>query len=84
MDEINQAFFTFSTSEGEVYFRITCSGSYGVIQKVLMEHTMDDRWHESCWFQSFDEYIKRILLQYVLVSTFGIYCQWVMDPLLPL
>lgn len=79
MDKINRAFFTFSASAGEVYDRITCSGSYGVIQKDLMEQTMNDRWHESRWFQSFDEYTQRIILQYVQVSTVGIYRQWVMD-----
>ncbi|MBD5134792.1 MAG: TetR/AcrR family transcriptional regulator [Lachnospiraceae bacterium] len=79
MDKINRAFFTFSASAGEVYDRITCSGSYSVIQKDLMEQTMNNRWHDSHWFQSFDEYTQRIILQYVQVSTIGIYRQWVMD-----
>lgn len=79
MDNINRTFFTFSASAGEVYDRITCSGSYGVIQKDLMEQTMNDCWHGSRWFQSFDEYTQRIILQYVQISTVGIYRQWVMD-----
>ncbi len=40
---------------------------------------MNDRWYESRWFQAFDEYTQRIILQYVQVSTVGIYRQWVMD-----
>lgn len=79
MDKINRAFFTFSAGAGEVYDRITCSGSYGVIQKDLMEQTMNDRWHESRWFQTFDEYTQRIILQFVQISTIGIYRQWVTD-----
>ena len=79
MDKINRMFFTFSASAGEVYDRITCSGDYGVIQKDMMDSTMRDFWHNSRWFRSFDEYTQRIILQYIQVSTVGIYRQWVED-----
>lgn len=71
IDQINRVFFTFSASAGEVYDQITCSISYGVIQKDLMEQTMNHRWYASHWFQSYDEYTQRIILQYVHVSTVG-------------
>ena len=79
MEKINRVFFTFSANAGEVYERITCCGSYGVIQKELMDQTMHDHWQKSRWFQSFDEYTQRIILQYVQASTVGIYRQWVTD-----
>ena len=79
MDKINRAFFTFSASAGDVYDRITCSGDYGVIQKNMMDSTMHDFWHGSRWFQSFDEFTQRVILQYIQVSTVGIYRQWVED-----
>lgn len=79
MDKINHAFFTFSAAAGEVYDRITCSGDYGLIQEEPMDRTMHDHWYSSPWFQSFDKYTQRIILQYIQVSTVGIYRQWVKD-----
>lgn len=79
MDKISRVFFMFSASAGAVYDRITCSGDCGVIQTDMMDLTIGDFWRRSSWFQSFDEYTQRVILQYVQVSTVGIYRQWVAD-----
>lgn len=79
MDKINRVFFMFSASAGAVYDRITCSGDCGVIRNDMMDLTTRDFWRRSSWFQSFDKYTQRVILQYIQVSTVGIYRQWVAD-----
>lgn len=72
-------FFTYSSSQGEAYDRITtCSvGSYVGIRQQMINEVMNKTWGQSREFNQLEDWKKRILLDFVEQTGLKVYMTWV-------
>ena len=79
MDKVNEAFFRYSVSKGEVYEKITCASSYVTIRNTMIERVNEATWHKSAWFNNIPEWQRHLLIFYVQYTIIEMYKQWVAD-----
>ena len=79
MDKVNEAFFRYSVSKGEVYEKITCAASYVPIRNTMIDRVNEATWHKSAWFNNIPEWQRHLLIVYVQYTIVEMYRQWVAD-----
>ena len=79
MDKVNEAFFRYSVSKGEVYEKITCASGYVNIRNTMIERVHEATWHRSAWFSNIPEWQRHLLIVYVQFTIVEMYKQWVAD-----
>lgn len=79
LDKINREFFLYSVEKGNVYEKITCSGTYNYIRNKMMGNVINSTWKHSTWFQLLDSGKQSILLSFVQAACIEMYRQWVAD-----
>ena len=79
MDKVNEAFFRYSVSRGEVYEKITCASGYVHIRNTMIDRVNEATWHKSAWFNNIPEWQRHLLLVYVQYTIVEMYKQWVAD-----
>ena len=76
---MNEAFFYYSVSKGDVYEKITCASSYLSIRNTMIERVNDATWRKSAWFNNIPEWKQHMLLVFTQSTIVELYQQWVMD-----
>ena len=79
MDKVNEAFFRYSVSKGEVYEKITCASGYVPIRNTMIHRVNEATWHKSAWFNNIPEWQRHLLIVYVQYTIVEMYKQWVAD-----
>ena len=79
MDKVNEAFFWYSVSKGEVYEKITCASGYVNIRNTMIDRVNEATWHRSAWFSNIPEWQRHLLIVYVQFTIVEMYKQWVAD-----
>ena len=79
MDKVNEAFFRYSVSKGEVYEKITCASGYVPIRNTMIQRVNEATWHKSAWFNNIPEWQRHLLIVYVQYTIVEMYKQWVAD-----
>ena len=79
MDKVNEAFFRYSVSKGEVYEKITCASGYVHIRNTMIDRVNEATWHKSAWFSNIPEWQRHLLIVYVQYTIVEMYKQWVSD-----
>ena len=79
MDKVNEAFFRYSVSKGEVYEKITCASGYVPIRNTMIQRVNEATWHKSAWFNNIPEWQRHLLIVYVQYTIVEMYRQWVAD-----
>ena len=79
MDKVNEAFFRYSVSKGEVYEKITCASGYTHIRNTMIDRVNEATWHKSAWFNNIPEWQRHLLIVYVQYTIVEMYKQWVAD-----
>ena len=79
MDKVNEAFFRYSVSKGEVYEKITCASGYVHIRDTMIDRVNQATWHKSAWFNNIPPWQRRLLIVYVQYTIVEMYKQWVAD-----
>ena len=79
LDKVNEAFFRYSVSKGEVYEKITCAASYTSIRNVMIDRVNAATWHQSAWFNNIPEWQQHMLLVFTQSTVVNLYQQWVAD-----
>ena len=79
MDKVNEAFFRYSVSKGEVYEKITCASGYVNIRNTMIDRVNEATWHRSAWFSNIPEWQRHLLIVYVQFTIVEMYKQWVAD-----
>ncbi len=79
LDKVNEAFFHYSVSKGEVYEKITCAASYTSIRNVMIDRVNAATWHQSAWFNNIPEWQQHLLLVFTQSTIVNLYQQWVAD-----
>ncbi|MHC9531873.1 TetR/AcrR family transcriptional regulator [Dellaglioa sp. L3N] len=71
-------FFTYSTSQGEAYDRITtCSvGSYVGIRQQMIDEVMTKTWGQSWEFNQLENWRQKILIDFVEQTGLKVYTAW--------
>ena len=76
---MNEAFFRYSVSKGEVYEKITCAASYVSIRNTMIDRVNEATWHKSAWFNNIPEWQRHMLIVFVQYTIVELYKQWVAD-----
>ena len=79
MDKVNEAFFRYSVSKGEVYEKITCAAGYVSIRNTMIDRVNAATWHKSAWFSNIPEWQRHMIIVYVQYTIVELYRQWVAD-----
>ncbi len=79
MDKVNEAFFRYSISKGEVYEKITCASGYVHIRNTMIDRVNEAIWNKSAWFNNIPEWQRHLLIVYVQYTIIEMYKQWVAD-----
>ena len=79
MSKVNEAFFRYSVSKGEVYEKITCASGYVHIRNTMIDRVNEGTWHKSAWFNNIPEWQRHLLIFYVQYTIIEMYKQWVAD-----
>ena len=79
LDKVNEAFFRYSVSKGEVYEKITCAASYTSIRNIMIDRVNAATWHQSAWFNNIPEWQQHMLLVFTQSTVVNLYQQWVAD-----
>ncbi len=79
LDKVNEAFFRYSVSKGEVYEKITCASSYISIRNTMIDRVNEGTWHKSAWFNNIPVWQRHLLIVYVQYTIIEMYRQWVAD-----
>ncbi len=76
---INETFFRYSVSKGEVYEKITCAAGYVSICNTMIDRVNEATWHKSAWFNDIPEWQRHMLIVYTQYTIVELYKQWVAD-----
>ncbi len=79
LDKVNETFFRYSVSKGEVYEKITCAASYSSIRNTMIDRVNDATWRKSAWFNNIPEWQRHQLLVFTQSTVVELYKQWVSD-----
>lgn len=79
LDKVNEAFFRYSVSKGEVYEKITCASSYVTIRNTMIDRVNEATWYKSAWFNNIPPWQRRMLIVFVQYTIVELYRQWVAD-----
>ncbi len=79
LSKVNETFFRYSVSRGEVYEKITCASGYVSIRDKMIARVNDATWHKSAWFNNIPEWQRHMLIVYVQFTIVELYKQWVAD-----
>ncbi|MBQ4227781.1 MAG: TetR/AcrR family transcriptional regulator [Clostridia bacterium] len=79
LDKVNEAFFRYSVSKGEVYEKITCASSYVTIRNTMIYRVNEATWYKSAWFNNIPPWQRRMLIVFVQYTIVELYRQWVAD-----
>ena len=79
LNKVNEAFFRYSVSKGEVYEKITCAASYVSIRNTMIDRVNEATWHKSAWFNNIPEWQRHMLIVFVQYTIVELYKQWVAD-----
>ena len=79
LDKVNETFFRYSVSKGEVYEKITCAAAYTSIRNTMIDRVNEATWHRSAWFNNIPEWQRHLLIVYVQFTIVELYKQWVAD-----
>ena len=79
LDKVNEAFFRYSVSRGEVYEKITCASSYTQIRNTMIRRVNEATWYKSAWFCNIPAWQQNMLIVYVQFTIVELYRQWVAD-----
>ena len=79
LNKVNEAFFRYSVSKGEVYEKITCAASYVSIRNTMIDRVNAATWHKSAWFNNIPEWQRHMIIVYVQYTIVELYKQWVAD-----
>lgn len=79
LNKVNEAFFRYSVSKGEVYEKITCASSYASIRNTMIDRVNEATWHKSAWFSNIPEWQRHMIIVYVQFTIVELYKQWVAD-----
>ncbi len=79
LDKVNEAFFCYSVSRGEVYEKITCASGYVHIRNTMIDRVNERTWKKSAWFNNIPEWQRHLLIVYVQYTIIEMYKQWVAD-----
>lgn len=77
LEEINAAFFKFSSNQNLVYEKITCSASYERIRDTMIERVTDATWLQSSAYMHLSDFDKRVILSFVNSTSLQMYRLWV-------
>ena len=79
LNRVNEAFFRYSVSKGEVYEKITCASGYTSIRNAMIDRVNDATWYKSAWFNNIPDWQKHLLIVFVQFTIVELYKQWVAD-----
>ena len=79
LNKVNEAFFRYSVSKGDVYEKITCAYSYSSIRNTMIDRVNDATWRKSAWFNNIPEWQQHMLLVFTQSTVVNLYQQWVAD-----
>ena len=79
LDKVNETFFRYSVSKGEVYEKITCAAGYTSIRNKMIDRVNEATWGRSAWFNNIPEWQRHMLIVYVQFTIVELYKQWVAD-----
>ena len=79
LGKVNEAFFRYSVSKGEVYEKITCAASYVSIRNTMIDRVNEATWHKSAWFNNIPEWQRHMIIVFVQFTIVELYKQWVAD-----
>ena len=79
MRKVNEAFFRYSVSKGEVYEKITCAASYVQIRDTMIDRVYDGTWRKSAWFNNIPAWQQHLLMAFIQSTSVELYKRWVAD-----
>ena len=79
LNKVNEAFFRYSVSHGDVYEKITCAMSYTSIRNDMIDQVYNATWRQSAWFNNIPVWQQHLLMTYIQICSVDLYKQWVAD-----
>lgn len=77
LSEVTRGFFLYSSEQGEVYEKVTCSGSYEYIRNKMVGQVNDVTWGKSSVYQKLSDFDKKLIASYTNTVSLKIYRQWI-------